>query len=133
MPQTTPTQPHIPAAAVSAADASRGIVSAGADAWPLWLFEFVDDLRRTRDPALIEEPPAPELAARLRALLASTTEAICAECGLDPPDLSIDTPPLDRPWFVAGIENLKASPLVESPARFRRRNIFVLGNFLDRA
>jgi hypothetical protein len=40
---------------------------------------------------------------------------------------------LDSPWFVAGIENLKASALVESPVRFRKRNIFVLANFLERA
>jgi hypothetical protein len=40
---------------------------------------------------------------------------------------------LPDPWFVAGIENLKASALVESPVQFRRNNIFVLGNFLSRA
>jgi hypothetical protein len=34
---------------------------------------------------------------------------------------------------VAGRESLKAMALVESPVWFRRRNIFVLGNFLDRA
>ena len=40
--------------------------------------------------------------------------------------------PLERPWFVSGYENLKASALVESPARFRSRNVFVLAGFLDR-
>jgi hypothetical protein len=34
---------------------------------------------------------------------------------------------------VSGVENLKAMALVESPAWFRRRNVFVLGNFLNRA
>ena len=40
---------------------------------------------------------------------------------------------LATPWFVAGVENLKALALVESPTHFRKRNIFVLGNFLSRA
>jgi hypothetical protein len=40
---------------------------------------------------------------------------------------------LPRPWFVAGVENLKATALVESPLPFRRNNVFVLGNFLSRA
>jgi hypothetical protein len=40
---------------------------------------------------------------------------------------------LPAPWFVAGVENLKASALVESPVQFRRNNVFVLGNFLARA
>lgn len=40
---------------------------------------------------------------------------------------------LPEPWFVAGVENLKATALVESPLPFRRNNIFVLGNFLSRA
>jgi hypothetical protein len=30
------------------------------------------------------------------------------------------------------VESLKATALVESPAPFRKRNIFVLGNFLSR-
>ncbi|NCO37375.1 MAG: hypothetical protein COZ06_23865 [Armatimonadetes bacterium CG_4_10_14_3_um_filter_66_18] len=42
-------------------------------------------------------------------------------------------PPLPEPWFVSGIENLKATALVESPTHFRKRRIFVLGNFLERA
>jgi len=40
---------------------------------------------------------------------------------------------LAEPWFVSGMENLKATALVESPVQFRRNNVFVLGNFLSRA
>jgi hypothetical protein len=40
---------------------------------------------------------------------------------------------LSEPWFVSGMENLKASALLESPLPFRRNNVFVLGNFLSRA
>jgi hypothetical protein len=42
-------------------------------------------------------------------------------------------PSCKEPWFVSGYENLKAISLVESPAFFRRRKIFVLENFLYRA
>jgi hypothetical protein len=31
------------------------------------------------------------------------------------------------------VENLKASALVESPVHYRKRKIFVLANFLERA
>jgi hypothetical protein len=41
-------------------------------------------------------------------------------------------PAYKDPWFVSGMENLKAITLVESPLHFRRRKIFVLGNFLSR-
>jgi hypothetical protein len=36
------------------------------------------------------------------------------------------------PWFVSGMESLKAIALVESPLPFRLRKIFVLENFLSR-
>jgi hypothetical protein len=79
------------------------------------------------------DPPAAELDDRLQALCASTVEALCAEKGLRAPAWCAGVPPLEHPWFVAGIENLKAIVLVESPAWFRARNVFVLGNFLERA
>jgi len=40
---------------------------------------------------------------------------------------------LPEPWFVAEMESLKASALVESPAYYKKNNIFVLENFLKRA
>ena len=74
-----------------------------------------------------------ELDARLQALCASVTEALCRELSMAPPAWCAGIPALDAPWFVAGIENLKAMALVESPAWFRARRIFVLDNFLSRA
>jgi hypothetical protein len=41
-------------------------------------------------------------------------------------------PACRKPWFVAGMENLKAIAVAESPLRFRIRKIFVLENFLSR-
>ncbi len=103
------------------------------ESWKLWLGEFVDEFRRQANLQLVAEPPPPELPAQLRSLLASVVEALCAERGLPAPGWCQHVPPLPVPWFVAGMESLKAMALVESPAQFRQRNIFVLGNFLSRA
>ncbi len=112
---------------------SRRIIAEGSASWKTWLFEFVDAFSREPDGRLAESPPAAALSPRLKALLASTTELLCARHDLSMPLWCSGVGPLDTPWFPAETENLKASALVEAPAQFRRRNIFVLGNFLARA
>ncbi len=114
-------------------DISLRVVLDGFDSWKTHLFDFVDAFRSTRKEALVQEGPVTELDPRLRALCASVTEALCHETGVPPPAWCTGIPALRSPWFVAGIENLKAMALVESPAWFRARGIFVLGNFLERA
>ena len=100
--------------------------------WRYWLFELVDDFRRTHRPELLS-PPARELSPQLQALFAGVVESLATEADLPIPAWCEQVKALPQPWFVAGIENLKASALVESPLPFRRRNIFVLANFLARA
>ena len=112
---------------------SRRISADGDASWKLWLFEFVDAFRRSPCEELVADPPAAETSDRIRCLLASTVEALCAERRRPAPWWCAGAGILPAPWFVAGVENLKALALVESPARFRRRNIFVLANFLARA
>lgn len=112
---------------------SERIITDGADSWKLWLFNFVDAFRRTRDAQYIAAPPIDDTPLRIRALLASTVDALCDEANLVAPWWSAGIVPLSNPWFVAGMESLKAIALVESPVHFRKRNIFVLGNFLERA
>lgn len=114
-------------------DISLRIVLDGFDSWKTHVFDFVDAFRSTHNSALVQEGPVIELDARLQALCASVTEALCQEMSMMPPAWCAGIPALDAPWFVAGIENLKAMALVESPAWFRARGIFVLGNFLRRA
>lgn len=114
-------------------DISLRMVLDGFASWKTHLFDFVDAFRSTRNVALVQECPVTELDPRLRALCASVTEALCYETGMPPPAWCAGIPALHSPWFVAGIENLKAMALVESPAWFRARGIFVLGNFLERA
>lgn len=120
----------------SIGDVSIRIELDGFGSWKTHLFNFVDAFRssQARDRrALILEAPIAGLEPRLRALCASVTEALCHEFSMKPPAWCAGIPALEQPWFVAGIENLKAMALVESPAWFRARRIFVLGNFLRRA
>jgi len=105
----------------------------GPDSWKVHLFDFVDRFRADPAAARVRIPPIVELAPHLAALLASTVDALCDEVGSEPPSWSAGVEPLPRPWFVSGVESLKASALIESPVRFRQRNLFVLSNFLARA
>lgn len=117
----------------SVGDISERILQAGGDSWPIFLFNFVDEFRRRPHPELVASPPDPRIPERLRCLIASTVETLCEEAGLQPPDWCWQARPLADPWFVAGVENLKALALVHSPLHFRKRNLFVLDNFLSRS
>jgi len=105
----------------------------GFASWPVHLFNFVDRFRSTQQRELVVRPPVQELDDRLKALTASTVEALCLEMNVVSPAWCRATATLMEPWFVSGMENLKAMALVESPVFFRMRNIFVLENFLRRA
>ena len=99
--------------------------------WQIPLMDFVDDFRCYRDIKAVEhgiEPTHP----KFDALLASSVEYLCRENDLPIPSWVYDIEPLSDPWFVSGLENLKAMALSESPAAFRIRKIFVLENFLQR-
>ena len=113
--------------------ASLRILDDGEQSWRRHLMDSVDAARRSGAVAELETPPARELPARLRALMAGVAETLAEECGAAAPRWTCGVGPLDRPWFVSGYENLKASALVESPTPFRSRNVFVLAGFLDRA
>ena len=112
---------------------SERMIEDGPASWKGWLFEFVDAFRKAPNADLAESPPAADLDPRLKALLASTVELLCAQIKAPAPLWCSGIGSLETPWFPSEIENLKASALVESPAQYRRRNIFVLRNFLARA
>ncbi len=99
--------------------------------WKLYFYDFVDDFRRRGNIEMIGEPF--ELSDdRIDALLASTVEKLCDEIKVEIPVWIKKIPSCREPFFVSGIENLKAISIVESPLRFKKRNIFVLENFLSR-
>lgn len=100
--------------------------------WEIPLMNFVDNFRRYRDPGSIKTPPKP-INEKLDALIASTVEYLCNEREMKVPQWVQKVPSCRKPWFVSGLENLKAITLVESPLEFRIRKIFVLENFLSRA
>lgn len=99
--------------------------------WSRYLMSFVDDFRRTRDLSLLKEPFISD-DLRMSAILAATAEQLCLETHIPVPQWIQDIKACDTPWFVAGMESLKAIALVESPLPFRLRKIFVLENFLAR-
>lgn len=100
--------------------------------WVIHLMEFVDDFRYHKNPDAIKEPF--ELGdERMDALLASTAQQLCSELGIPIPDWLWEVPACRDPWFVSGLDSLRAIALVESPVYFRLRKIFVLENFLSRA
>ena len=99
--------------------------------WAIHLMNFVDDFRRLRDTRAIEQPF--RLGDRnMDALVAASVESLCDELGLEVPSWLEQVPACDEPWFVSGLERLKAIAIVQSPLRFRIRKIFVLENFLSR-
>ena len=109
------------------------VQQSGFESWKLHFFELVDEFRRTLDPRLILLPPPLNLDSRLRALLASITLSLCDEAEFDAPNWASRSHYLDHPWFISGVENLRAMAILESPVYFRKNNIFVLENFLRRA
>ena len=99
--------------------------------WQIPFMDFVDDFRRYKDISAIDSPYKMDHE-KMDALLASTIEYLCDEQDIKVPNWTSSVPACQHPWFVAGIESLKAIALVESPLAFRIRKIFVLENFLDR-
>jgi hypothetical protein len=89
--------------------------------------------------ALAGEPPA--LAARFGdlglvqdAYLAATAEELARQFDLQRPTwIDTETRKLHRPWFASSLGALRAVLLLESPAAFRSRNLFVTENALARA
>lgn len=99
--------------------------------WKLYFYDFVDDFRRSRNIEMITEPF--DLSdAKTDALLASMVETLCDELSIETPLWIKKIPACKEPFFVSGIENLKAISIVQSPLRFKKRNIFVLETFLHR-
>lgn len=68
------------------------------------------------------------------AYLAAVAVTLAREVGAAPPAWAWDeSRKLRAPWFASPGPSLRATLLVESPAPFRERNLFVSANALSRA
>jgi hypothetical protein len=110
---------------------TKQLMEANPQYWAVYLMDFVDDFRYYRHDAALSQPFA-LTNSKFDALLASTAEYLCAEMKLTAPMWLMEIPAVADPWFVSGLESLKAITLVETPVWFRKRKIFVLANFLSR-
>ena len=91
------------------------------------LREFLDEFysKKEKRSGMIAEPP-PSIDEIKDAYLGAAAEHLAIHWKLDRPRWINDPSRfLRRPYFAGGLENLKAILLVESPAAFRRRMIFV--------
>ena len=102
------------------------------------LANFLDEfLAAPNDAALAETP---ELLARFGetgqvedAYLAATAEELARSFHLSLPTWTdAEERKLRRPWFASPLASLRAALLLESPAGFRSRNLFVSENALTR-
>lgn len=105
----------------------------GPSSWKIHFMELVDEFRRSLDSRLLLLPPPNELSLQHKALLASIVVSLCWETEMTPPSWADRSFQLASPWFVSEMESLKAMSILESPLPFRRNNIFVGENFLNRA
>jgi hypothetical protein len=87
----------------------------------VYIMDFVQDFRREPSAAAIAKilPTTPEESA----LLAAVVETLCIETrdtatSIPLPEWVRRSEPLKTPYFVSGVENLKAIALVESPVPF---------------
>lgn len=108
------------------------------DSFDFALRDFLDEFRMHPDfSRLRREPPRLKGAVtdgeRWDAFLAATAETLAAKQGYAPPDWIWDQErTLRHPWFALPWIGIRAILLMESPAAFRSRNLFVSENALER-
>lgn len=116
------------------------VLTARGDSFDRCLANFLDEFYAAPNAAaLVEAPPllAPVDAetGRVRdAYLAATAEELAHGFNLPSPGWVLaEDRCLHRPWFASPLSALRAVLLLESPAGFRSRNLFVSDNALSRA
>jgi hypothetical protein len=109
------------------------------ETFDLGLRNFLDEFYLHPSSAALEaEPPRMKEAFQRMgevqdAYLAATAEELARKSGLDCPSWAYDASrKLRDPWFAMNLAALRAVLLLESPAGFRSRNLFVSENALSR-
>jgi hypothetical protein len=102
------------------------------------LRSFLDEFQMQPDASRLTAEPARLVSVlgdgeRYDAFLAATAETLAATHGFEAPMwVWQETRKLHRPWFALPWKGLRAILLLESPAAFRSRNLFVSANALSR-
>jgi len=109
------------------------------ESFDLCLREFLDEFYRQPAQAALNPEPGllrealPAKGEVYDAYLAATAEALANHAGLDTPNWAYAAGrKLHHPWFALTLASLRAVLLLESPAAFRSRNLFVSENALSR-
>lgn len=115
-------------------------LAARGESFDLSLRNFLDSFyAQPAAEALASEPLSleaclPQLGAVEDAYLAATAEWLAWKFNLPPPRRAFEERRwLRRPWFASQLSSLRGLLLLESPAPFRSRNLFVCENALSRA
>ena len=115
-------------------------LAASGESFDLCLRNFLDGF--LAEPAAAALAPEPlRLADKLAQLgdvedayLAAAAEWLAWKFDLQPPRWAFDeSRSLRRPWFASQLASMRAVLLLESPAPFRSRNLFISENALNRA
>lgn len=73
----------------------------------------------------LDAPPPEGLPEQLANTVAAMVEHVCAASGKKPPAWTREISPLAQPAFGSELQSLRLHLLTNSPAAFRRRNLFV--------
>ena len=115
-------------------------LAASGESFDLSLRNFLDGFFANPSATALDPEPmrladgVPELGEIEDAYLAATAEWLAWKFNLEPPRWVFDEVRwLRRPWFASQLASMRAALLLESPAPFRSRNLFVSENALSRA
>jgi uncharacterized protein (DUF1778 family) len=89
------------------------------------LLDWIDSVAAAEFEAGVGEPPEAELDPYWANYVAATVEQAAALKHVKVPSWTRDVPPLDRPVFGSSLKSLRLHLLVNAPAAFARRNIFI--------
>ncbi len=119
--------------------ADVAILAEQGDSFDRCLANFLDEFYASPNASSMAVQPAllvskfGELGRVQDAYLAATAEELSRQFGLPKPDWTVgETRQLRRPWFASPLAALRAVLILESPAAFRARNLFVSQNALSR-
>ena len=120
--------------------AEVAVLSERGDSFDRCLANFLDGFYADPTAGALADAPhrlGPEMGERgwmLDAYLAATAEQLSGNFGFEMPGWVLnDDRKLSHPWFASSLGALRAVLLLESPAVFRARNLFISANALTRA